>query len=115
VKNTETNEIAVAMTPQAASLVREVRAQRGDALALVIGNGCCDATAPFLFADYMPGPAERLVCEAEGVPVYVDEAIASSFEGREVVIDASDDPQPDSFSCESELGFRFVLSRLPAI
>jgi uncharacterized protein (DUF779 family) len=114
VKNTETGEIAVVLTPEAASVVRDVRAQRGDALALVIGNGCCDATAPFLFADYMPGPAERLVCRAEGVPVYVDEAIASSFEGREVVVDATDDPQPDSFSCESELGFRFVLDRLPA-
>jgi hypothetical protein len=32
-----------------------------------------------------------------------------------VVVDASDDPQPDSFSCEAELGFRFFLDRLPAV
>ena len=28
---------------------------------LVIGNGCCDSTAPFLFADYLAGPNEREV------------------------------------------------------
>ena len=103
------------MTPRAASVVERVKAERQGPLTLVIGNGCCDSTAPFLFADYMPGPTEHLVCEAEGVPVFLDESVASSFEGREVVIDASEDPQPDSFSCESELGFRFVLDRLPAV
>jgi uncharacterized protein (DUF779 family) len=103
------------MTPQAAAVVGRVREEREGPLTLVIGNGCCDATAPFLFADYLAGPTERLLCETEGLPVFVDESIAASFEGREVVIDASDDPQPDSFSCESELGFRLVLDRLPSI
>jgi uncharacterized protein (DUF779 family) len=103
------------MTPRAAAIIGRVSEQRDGSLALVIGNGCCDATAPFLFADYLPGPTERLVCNAEGVPVFVDESIAASFEGREIVIDASDDPQPDSFSLESELGVRFVLDRLPAV
>jgi uncharacterized protein (DUF779 family) len=109
------DETRVVMTPRAAAVVREVRDLRPGQLSLVIGNGCCDATAPFLFAEYMPGPTERLVCEAGGVPVYVDESVASSFEGREVVVDASEDPQPDSFSCEAELGYRFFLDRLPTV
>ena len=108
-------ETRVLMTPRAAAVIEQVKAERDGSLSLVIGNGCCDATAPFLFADYLPGPTERLVCETEGVPVFVDEAIIGSFEGREVVVDASDDPQPDSFSCESELGVRLVLDRLPAV
>ena len=29
------------------------------------------------------------------------------------MIDAGGDPQPDSFSCEAELGYRFFLDRLP--
>ena len=33
--------------------------------------------------------------------ILLDDAIARSFEGREVVVDAGGDPQPDSFSCES--------------
>lgn len=103
------------LTPAAADLIRRVKDRhQGRELSLVIGNGCCDSTAPFLFADYMAGPTERLVCEAEGVRVFVDDLVAASFEGREVVVDAKDDPQPDSFSCESELGFRFLLDRLPA-
>jgi uncharacterized protein (DUF779 family) len=81
----------------------------------VIGNGCCDSTAPFLFTDYLAGPTERLVGEAEGVSVFVDDVVAASFEGREVVVDASADPQPDSFSCEAELGFRLFLDRLPSL
>ena len=32
-----------------------------------------------------------------------------------MVVDAGDDPQPDSFSCEAELGYRFFLDRLPAV
>jgi uncharacterized protein len=89
--------------------------QAGRELSLVIGNGCCDSTAPFLFADYLAGPAEQLVGDLDGVSVYVDELVAASFAGREVVVDASNDPQPDSFSCETELGFRFTLDRLPSV
>jgi len=97
-------------------LVERVREQRGDDLFLVIGNGCCDSTAPFLFAGYVPGPNEREVAGAAGLRVLVDELIAGSFEGREVVIDALEgDVQPDSFSCEAELGYRFSLDRLPAV
>jgi uncharacterized protein (DUF779 family) len=81
----------------------------------VIGNGCCDSTAPFLFADYMAGPTERLVTEADGVRIFVDDLVAASFAGREVVVDASDDPQADGFSCEAELGYRFSLARLPGV
>jgi uncharacterized protein (DUF779 family) len=105
----------VVLTPAAADVIRRVRErQPGRSLSLVIGNGCCDGTAPFLFADYMAGPTERSFGEAEGVALLVDDLVATSFEGREVVVDATEDPQPDSFSCESELGFRFFLDRLPA-
>jgi hypothetical protein len=30
-----------------------------------------------------------------------------------VVIDATPDPRSDSFSCETELGLRFTMERLP--
>ena len=96
----------VVLTDAAIEVVRTVRGER---------NGCCDSTAPFLFEDYLAGPTEHEVALIEGVKVFVDEAVARSFEGREVVIDAADDPQPDSFSCEAELGLRFVLDRLPAV
>jgi uncharacterized protein (DUF779 family) len=104
----------VVLTPAAERVVEEVRDVRGERLSLVIGNGCCDSTAPFLFSDYMAGPNEELLCEIAGVRVYLDSALARGFAGRELVIDAGGDPQPDSFSCEAELGYRFHLDRMPA-
>jgi uncharacterized protein (DUF779 family) len=108
--------ITVVLTDAAKEVIARVREQRGEDLSLVIGNGCCDSTAPFLFAGYFAGPNEREVPGAAGVRVFVEDGIAKSFEGREVVVDASEgDVQPDSFSCEAELGCRFTLDRLPAV
>jgi uncharacterized protein (DUF779 family) len=109
-------QIQVVLTDAALAVVQQVQERRGDQLSLVIGNGCCDSTAPFLFADYVGGPNEREIATHTGVRVLVDELIAGSFEGREVVIDAvAAGAQPDSFSCEAELGYRFSLDRLPAM
>jgi uncharacterized protein (DUF779 family) len=108
-------DVRVVLTDAAAEVVGRVRAAGRSDLSLVIGNGCCDSTAPFLFEGYLQGPNEREVAELEGVRILLDDAVARSFEGREVVVDAGSDPQPDSFSCESELGYRFFLERLPAV
>jgi uncharacterized protein (DUF779 family) len=115
VENEGERDVRVVLTDAAAEVLRLVRAAGRDDLSLVIGNGCCDSTAPFLFEGYLQGPNEREVAELEGVRILLDDAIARSFEGREVVVDAGGDPQPDSFSCESELGYRFFLERLPAL
>lgn len=104
----------IVLTDSARDVLVRVRAERDGALSLVIGNGCCDSTAPFLFADYLAGPNEDLVGSVEGVAVFLDRALEPSFADTEVVVDVSDDPQPDSFSCEAELGYRFFLHRLPA-
>jgi uncharacterized protein (DUF779 family) len=101
------------LTDAAREVLDRVRAERPGPLTMVIGNGCCDSTAPYLFADYLPGPNERLVGHVGDVPVVLDGTFAASFADTEVVIDARDDPQPDSFSCEAEIGYRFVLDRLP--
>ena len=109
-------DIAVVLTDAARDVVARVRERRGGDLSLVIGNGCCDSTAPFLFSHYFAGPNEREVTVIDGVRVFVEDGIAQSFRGREVVVDAAaGDPQPDSFSCEAELGYRFSIDRLPAI
>ena len=105
----------VVLTDAASEAISRVRAERGDDLSLLIGNGCCDSTAPFLFSRYAPGPAERRVGSAGDVPVYLDAALAELFDGREVVIDVSSAgaAEEDSFSCETELGLRLTMERLP--
>jgi uncharacterized protein (DUF779 family) len=102
------------LTEAARELLERLEREKVGELALVIGNGCCDSTAPFLFVDYVAGPNDRLVDRVAGVPVFLDDSLAQSFEGTEVVLDAREDPQPDSFSCETEIGYRFSLERLPS-
>jgi uncharacterized protein (DUF779 family) len=109
----ETQDVKVVLTDAARSVLERVRSENTGRLVMVIGNGCCDSTAPYLFSDYLTGPNERLIGEIEDVPVFLDESLSGSFSGTEVVVDARDDPQPDSFSCESDIGYRFVLDRLP--
>ena len=106
-------DTSVVLTEAAAALLERSRKTFGDELTLVIGNGCCDSTAPFLFSRYVSGPAETRVGEIGGVPVLLDTALVALFEGREVVIDAGPDPGGDSFSCETELGQRFKMQRVP--
>ena len=103
----------VVLTDAAKDALERTRADRGADLTFVIGNGCCDSTAPFLFASYMAGPAEQLVGDVEGVPVVLETALVDLFDGYEVVIDAAADPGGDSFSCETELGLRFSMERVP--
>jgi uncharacterized protein (DUF779 family) len=110
----ETQALNVVLTDAARVVLERVRSENDGKLVMVIGNGCCDSTAPYLFSDYLPGPNERLVGEIEEVPVFLDESLSGSFSGTEVVVDARANPQPDSFSRESEIGYRFVLDRLPA-
>ena len=106
-------DLDVVLTAAASDALRRTRNARGDELVFVIGNGCCDSTAPFLFAGYAPGPGERRVGEVEGVPVVLEAPLVELFDGHEVVIDAAPDPGGDSFSCETELGVRFSMERLP--
>ena len=105
--------VSVVLTEAAAGAVERVRGELGDDLTLLIGNGCCDSTAPFLFSRYAPGPAEKHVGDVAGLPVHLDAGLVDLFEGREVVIDVRDDPGGDSFSAETELGLRFTMERLP--
>lgn len=104
------------LTDAAAEVLSSIRSQRSGPLTMVIGNGCCDSTAPFVFENHFAGPNEAQVAELHGgVAVLLDRPLLSLFEGREVVIDVADVACADSFSCEAELGKRFSAQRLPAL
>jgi uncharacterized protein (DUF779 family) len=109
--------VDIVLTDAARALLERVRVQRPGDLSLVIGNGCCDSTAPYLFEAYLAGPGEAQVAEVDGVPVLLDAALVALFDGREVVVDAgpAGSVGEDSFSCEAELGMRFALQRLPGV
>ena len=107
----------VVLTAEAEEAIARVRSELGADLTMLIGNGCCDSTAPFLFSRYAPGPGEKKVGEVAGVPVLLDAGLLDLFDGREVVIDAREGraaDEEDSFSCETELGLRLTMERLTA-
>jgi uncharacterized protein (DUF779 family) len=102
--------VTVVFTQAALEVLRRVRAARGDApLVFVFGEGCCEGTAPHLFANHYVGPTQAEVGRADDVPVYADDHLRGLYAGRTVTVDAEEDPAADGFSAEVELGYRFVL------
>ncbi|HLK11477.1 MAG TPA: DUF779 domain-containing protein [Candidatus Binatia bacterium] len=100
----------VDFTPAALAVVREVAAARAPApLVFVFGSGCCEGTAPHLFANHRVGPTQREVGHAGDVPVFADEHVRALHGARTVVIDVEADPLADGFSAETAFGWRFVV------
>ncbi len=102
--------MTVEFTEAALRVVRQVEAARpGAPLVFVFGEGCCEGTAPHLFAHHVVGPDEQEVGRAGDVPVRAGERMRGLYGGRRLLIDAEEDPLADGFSVEVELGYRFVL------
>ena len=63
----------VGATPQAEAVVAQVRAAHpGDEFVFVFGSGCCEGTAPHLFAGYTLTPEQEPVGAVAGVGVFAD-------------------------------------------
>jgi uncharacterized protein (DUF779 family) len=105
----------VRATHRAAETVRAVAASGREDLVLVLGTGCCDSTAPFLYDRYYPGPDAVEVGEVAGVPVLAHRWLADLYaEGDGLELDVDEDAVADSFSLETEHGRRFTLRALPS-
>jgi uncharacterized protein (DUF779 family) len=102
--------VQIETTPTAEDVVARVRAARPDAdLVFIFGSGCCEGTAPHLFAGYTLTPEQQRVGSVGGVGVFADAHVRRLYHGRSVVIDAEEDALADGFSAEIPLGWRFVL------
>ena len=76
---------------------------------IVLGTGCCDSTAPYLYDRYYPGSDVVLVGEVAGVPVFSHEWLARLYSPEGLLIDVDEHVPNDSFSLESELDCRLTL------
>jgi uncharacterized protein (DUF779 family) len=102
--------VHVTATQAAEAVVRKVAAEGREDLVIVLGTGCCDSTAPFLYDHYYPGSDTVVVGEVEGVPVHAHEWLANLYaEGDGLEIDVDTGVPNDSFSLESEYDSRFTL------
>ena len=77
---------------------------------MVLGTGCCDSTAPFLYDRYLPDPGAVRVGEVAGVPVYAHRWLADLYAGSDrLEVDVDESVPNDSFSLESDYDCRFTL------
>jgi uncharacterized protein (DUF779 family) len=80
---------------------------------IVLGTGCCDSTAPFLYDHYVVAADAVGVGEAAGVPVFAHGWLARLYEGdRTLELDVDEGVTNDSFSLESDHDCRLTL-RVP--
>ncbi len=103
----------VEATPAAEAVVRKVAESGREELVIVLGTGCCDSTAPFLYDRYYPGPDVVEVGRVAEVPVLAHRWLADLYgDGDGLEVDVDQGTPSDSFSLESEYDRRFTL-RLP--
>jgi len=104
----------IVATQGAEATVRTVAEGGREDLVMMLGTGCCDSTAPFLYDRYYPGPDAVRVGEVAGVPVFAHRWLADLYDGDDgLVLDVDENVVSDSFSLESEHDRRFTL-RAPA-
>jgi uncharacterized protein (DUF779 family) len=80
-------EPSVRATPRAEDVVERVKAEGRSDLVMVLGSGCCDSTAPYLYDRYYPGSDVVRVGEVAGVPIFSHAWLARLYRPDELVID----------------------------
>jgi uncharacterized protein (DUF779 family) len=104
--------VDVRATPRAEATVRKVAEGGREDLVIVLGTGCCDSTAPFLYDRYYPGSDVVEVGRVAGVPVFAHRWLADLYEDV-LQVDVDEGVVNDSFSLESQFDCRLTL-RVPA-
>ncbi len=108
----------VAVTPEAADLVRSLRAQHGP-LMFHQSGGCCDGSSPMCYplGDFITGPTDVLLGEIDAgtpelVPVWMGRDQFAYWSHTHLTIDVVPG-RGAGFSLESPTGMRFLIrSRL---
>ncbi len=103
----------VLVTPEAATLIRRLKAEHGP-LVFHQSGGCCEGTAPMCFkqSDFRVGQNDVFLGVIAGCPFYIGAATFRYFAYTQIVIDVTRGGG-DSFSLEAPDGVRFVTrSRL---
>ena len=100
----------VALTPEAAEVVRRLRASHGD-LMFHQSGGCCDGSAPMCYpaGEFKLGQRDVLLGEIEGCPWYIGGQQYELWKHTHLTLDVVPG-RGSGFSLESPHGVRFVIS-----
>ncbi|RJN31262.1 DUF779 domain-containing protein [Nesterenkonia natronophila] len=109
----------VAVTEDAAALLRRLRDEQGKPLMFHQSGGCCDGSAPMCYTQgtFMTGPQDVLLGELtpgtpEPVPVWISKPQYQYWSHTHITIDVTKG-RGSGFSIEGPTGHRFIVrSRL---
>jgi uncharacterized protein (DUF779 family) len=101
--------VNVSASARASAVVQRITDSEREDLVMVLGTGCCDSTAPFLFDRYCPVADAEEVGTIAGVQVLAPAWLAGLYGDGELEIDVDEGVPNDSFSLESEYDCRFTL------
>ncbi len=98
----------VTCTPEAAALIRALRAEHGP-LMFHQSGGCCDGSAPMCFTvgDFKVGSRDVLLGELEGCPFYIGGDQWERWQHTRLIIDVVVG-RGAGFSLEAPTGKRFL-------
>ena len=103
----------VAVTPEAAAVIDQLREKHGD-LMFHQSGGCCDGSAPmcFVVGEFMVGSRDVMLGSIHGCEFYMAADQFEFWQNTHLTIDVTEG-RGASFSLEIPLGLRFMtLSRL---
>ena len=103
----------VAVTPEAAAVIDQLREKHGD-LMFHQSGGCCDGSAPmcFVVGEFMVGSRDVMLGTIHGCEFYMAADQFEFWQNTHLTIDVTEG-RGASFSLEIPLGLRFMtLSRL---
>lgn len=110
----------VAVTPEAADLLRRLRADHAQPLMFHQSGGCCDGSAPMCYTQgtFLTGPSDVLLgtldlAEVDGgpseqIPVWISAAQFAYWSHTHITIDAVPG-RGAGFSIEGPTGHRFII------
>lgn len=109
----------IAVTEEAAALLRQLREEHGQPLMFHQSGGCCDGSAPMCYTQgtFMTGPQDVLLGELnpgtpERVPVWISKPQFEYWSHTHITIDVTAG-RGSGFSIEGPTGNRFIVrSRL---
>jgi uncharacterized protein (DUF779 family) len=106
--------IRVTVTPRAASVLEAVEADVGEAVAVVLNDGCCDGMGPVAIRTAMLGHDDVKLGEDAGIPVYAPANRVEVREGWDVTVDVEERSGSGSFSLEVPRGYRLTSAETRA-
>jgi uncharacterized protein (DUF779 family) len=100
--------VRVAITPEAAVVLRQLAAQHGPLLFHQSG-GCCDGSSPMCYpaGEFKLGQRDVHLGDVEGVPVYIGGQQFEAWSHTQLLIDVVPG-RGGGFSLEAPLGVRFL-------